>query len=131
MPNFEYILITIIALALLLPYMLMRLSSRAMVCKSAPHMDDVVNSDTDMSNPVILYFMSKRCSSCREMTPLIEEEGKKNSNVIMINISDEREKGVRFGVRGTPTILSIRDGVIDRVKLGALTGNKLSDFLSS
>lgn len=131
MPNFEYILITIIVLVLILPYMMMRLSSRALVGKSAPHMDDVVHSDTDTSKPVFLYFMSKRCSNCREMTPLIKEESKTNPNVIMVNISDEREKGIRFGIRGTPTIISIRNGVIDRVKLGALTGNKLSDFLSS
>jgi thioredoxin 1 len=131
MPNFEYILVTIIVLVLILPYMMMRLSSRALVGKSAPHMDDVVHSDTDTSKPVFLYFMSKRCSNCREMTPLIKEEGQKNPNVIMINISYEREKGVRFGVRGTPTILSIRDGVIDRVKLGALKKSKLTEFLSS
>ena len=131
MPNIEYILITIIVLVLILPYMMMRLSSRALVGKPAPQLDDVVNSDTDMSKPVFLYFLSKRCSNCREMTPLIEEEGKTNPNVIMINISDEREKGVRFGVRGTPTILSIRDGVIDRVRLGSLNKSKLGEFFSS
>ena len=78
MPNIEYILITIIVLVLILPYMMMRLSSRALVGKPAPQLDDVVNSDTDMSKPVFLYFLSKRCSNCREMTPLIEEEGNAN-----------------------------------------------------
>ena len=131
MPNIEYILVTVLVLALLLPYTLMRLASRAMVGKHAPRMDDVVTDATDMDKPVFLYFMSKRCSNCREMTPLVEEERKRNANVFTINISDEPELGSRFGVRGTPTLLSIRDGVIDQVKLGVVKGNKLTEFFES
>ena len=131
MPNIEYILVTIVVLALLLPYALMRFASRALVGKHAPRMDDVITDETDIDKPVFLYFMSNTCSNCRVMTPLVEQEEKTNPNVFTINISNDPELGARFGVRGTPTILSIRDGVIDRVKLGALKGKKLKDFFSS
>ena len=127
----EYLIIGIIVLVLMLPYLLMRVSTCAMVGKPAPAMDDVISSNTDMEKPVYLYFMSERCSNCKKMTPVIEEQGRQNPNVITINISNEREKGVRFGVRGTPTLLSVKDGVIERVKLGAMTRHKILDFISA
>lgn len=126
----EYLIIGIIVLVLMLPYLLMRVLTCAMVGKPAPAMDDMISSDTDMEKPVYLYFMSDRCTNCKKMTPLIAEQERQNPNIITINISHEREKGVRFGVRGTPTLLSVKDGVIERVKLGAMKKHKILDFIS-
>lgn len=131
MPHIEYIIVTIIALALILPYLLMRMASRALVGKRAPRMDDVVTDQTDMSRPVYLYFMSNTCSNCRAMTPLVSQRQATNPNIIIINISDQRELGMRFGIRGTPSMLSIQDGIIDKVKLGALSEKKLDEFFAS
>ncbi len=130
MPHIEYIIITIIILALLLPYLLMRMASRAMVGKPAPRLDDVVSDAADMAKPVFLYFMSQRCGSCKPMTPLVAKEGERNPNVITIDIGKSPELGMRFGVRGTPTIMAIRDGIIERVKLGPLNEKKLAEFFS-
>lgn len=127
----ELVLIGIIILVLMLPYLLMRVSTSAMVGKPAPDMDDVISSDTDLEKPIYLYFMSERCSNCKSMTPVIEKHGRQNPNIITINISHEREKGIRFGVRGTPTLLSVRDGVIERVKLGAMKEKKILDFIQA
>jgi len=129
MPNIEYIIITIIVLALLLPYLLLRFASRAMIGKPAPSLDDIVTEATDLKRPVYLYFMTRRCGSCKAMTPLIEEEGERNPNVIVIDIGERPELGMRFGIRGTPTILAIRDGVIEKVRLGSMKGRKLAEFL--
>ena len=125
----EYLIIGIIILVLVLPYLMMKISTCAMAGKPAPDMDDVINSETDMTRPVYLYYMSERCSNCKKMTPIIEQQERQNPNVITINLSHEREKGVRFGVRGTPTLLSVKDGVIERVKLGAMNEKKILDFI--
>lgn len=130
MPHIEYIIITIIILALLLPYLLMRFASRAMIGKPAPRIDDIVSETTNMDKPVFLYFMSQRCGSCKPMTPIVKKEGEHNPNVITIDIGKSPELGMRFGIRGTPTIMAIRDGIIEKVKLGTLNEKKLTEFLA-
>jgi thioredoxin 1 len=128
MDKLEILIIGAIALLLLLPYLLMRFSAYRSVGRPAPPLDEQIAAGVDGNRPLYLYFMSERCSMCRVMTPRVEQLGGDDANVITINISQNPELATGFGVQGTPTLMVVSDGRIQRVKLGALSERKLARF---
>ena len=128
MDKLEIVIIAAIALVLLLPYLLMRISAYRSVGRQAPPLGEQFIAGADAERPLYLYFMSERCSMCRVMTPRVEQLGRDDANVITINITDYPELATGFGVQGTPTLMVVSDGKVQRVKLGALSEGKLAHF---
>ncbi len=124
-----YVVITL-AVIFVVPYLYMHISARRAVGKSVPINDLFAENHADPDKDVYAYFMSKNCSMCKPMTPVIEKLKSGNSNIVIIDINQDPKLAKEFHVYGTPTLMAVHDGIIKKVKLGKLSLKKLEQFMA-
>lgn len=78
---------------------------------------EVLNSD----KPVLMDFWSPWCGPCRMVVPLVEEIAKERSDikVVKINVDEEQELAMQFGVMSIPTLVVMKNGKIVNQVTGA------------
>jgi thioredoxin 1 len=76
---------------------------------------DVLNS----AEPVVVDFYADWCPPCRMMTPAVEQlagELAGRVKVGKLNVDDNQEIAIRYGVMGIPTLGLFREGkLVDRL----------------
>lgn len=90
--------------------------------------DEVIKSDV----PVMIDFYAEWCGPCRMMSPVVEEFAKDFEGRVKIgkiNVDEESELAMRFGVQSIPSFVFIKDGkVVDSVT-GAMPKPILKNYL--
>ena len=78
---------------------------------------EVLNSD----KPVLMDFWAPWCGPCRMVVPLVEEIAKERSDieVVKINVDEEQELAMQFGVMSIPTLVVMKNGKIINQVTGA------------
>ena len=78
---------------------------------------EVLNSD----KPVLMDFWAPWCGPCRMVVPLVEEIAKERSDikVVKINVDEEQELAMQFGVMSIPTLVVMKNGKIVNQVAGA------------
>ena len=78
---------------------------------------EVLNSD----KPVLIDFWAPWCGPCRMVVPLVEEIAKERSDikVVKVNVDEEQELAMQFGVMSIPTLVVMKNGKIVNQVTGA------------
>ncbi len=78
---------------------------------------EVLNSD----KPVLMDFWAPWCGPCRMVVPLVEEIAEERSDikVVKINVDEEQELAMQFGVMSIPTLVVMKSGRIVNQAVGA------------
>ena len=70
----------------------------------------------------ILDFWAPWCGPCRMLGPIIDDLSKENEDkdvtVAKINVEENQELAVKYGVRGIPTVIIFKDGEEQTRKVG-------------
>ena len=71
---------------------------------------EVLNSD----KLVLMDFWAPWCGPCLMVVPLVEEIAKERSDikVVKINVDEEQELAMQFGVMSIPTLVVMKNGKI-------------------
>lgn len=90
---------------------------------------EVVNSE----KPVLVDFWATWCGPCKLVTPEIEklaEEKKDELKVGKLNVDDNRDTAIRYGISSIPTLLLFKSGEVVKVLVGAMSKQKILSEIS-
>ena len=93
------------------------------------------NFETDVlkaDEPTLVDFWAEWCHPCKIIAPVVEEVAKTYKGrvkVFKLNVDENAETPVKYGIRGIPSLLIFRDGEVIAAKVGSLSKSQLSAFL--
>lgn len=80
--------------------------------------DGNIKDITSKNVITIVDFWAQWCGPCRMLGPIIEELATDNTDIAIgkMNVDDNKETPLQYGVRGIPTIIFFKNGeVVDKV----------------
>lgn len=86
--------------------------------------EEVLKAD----KPVIIDFYADWCGPCRMMSPIIDEiaeEKVDNIKVGKVNVDENQDLAMEYGVMSIPTIVIIKNGKVEKTFVGVREKNEI------
>ncbi len=81
----------------------------------------------------VLDFWAPWCGPCRMLGPIIDELGTDNTGkdvtVAKINVEENQELAIKYGVRGIPTVVIFKDGEEHTRKVGVASKSEFQSII--
>ncbi len=88
----------------------------------------------DTDGVAVIDFWAEWCGPCRIITPIIQqlsEEYEGKAIIGKVNVDDNPEVAMKYGIRSIPTILILKNGEVVDKHVGTTTKQVLADKIES
>jgi len=92
--------------------------------------DEVLNSD----KPVLVDFWAAWCAPCRMLAPTIDgvaEDFAGKAKVVKLNVDENSETAAKYNIKGIPTLLLFKDGMIKDQIVGAQSKDHIARMIDA
>ncbi len=106
------------------------MNDKIKIVTDASFEEDVIKSP----QPVLVDFWAEWCGPCKAVAPALDEVADEYDGKVVIaklNVDDNNQTPPKYGIRGIPTMLLFKDGVVESTKMGALSKAELSAFIDT
>ena len=88
---------------------------------------EVLKSD----KKVLVDFNANWCGPCRMLRPVLDEISEENNNVkiVSINVDDNEDLAMSYGIMSIPCLVLIENGVETRRSIGLMPKEEIMKFL--
>jgi thioredoxin 1 len=95
------------------------------------------NFDAEVLNakePVLVDFWAAWCAPCRMLAPVVEaiaDEYEGKAKVLKLNVDENMETSGKYNIKGIPTLLLFKDGVVKEQIVGNTTKGTISKMIDN
>ena len=84
------------------------------------------------TQPVLVDYWAEWCGPCKMIAPILDEvsityAGK--LQVTKMNVDENRDIPAKFGIRGIPTLMLFKGGILAATKVGAMSKAQMTAFI--
>ncbi len=85
----------------------------------------------EQSNLSVIDFWATWCGPCQMLSPIVDEVSKEfeDVNFYKVNVDEEPELTMQFGIKSIPTLAFIKDGKTLDISIGLISKDELVDFV--